>query len=72
MKKFWNYVNRWWLVIAISFVLQGLAISEAYSQRGYLAYGGEYLIVPLAVIISIGLDRAIDEFKGARNDKRSY
>jgi uncharacterized membrane protein YbhN (UPF0104 family) len=71
LKAFWKYINRWWLVIAVSLILQGVAIRSAYEQRGYLAYGGEYLIVPIVLLVSIEVERAINEFLEAKDDRRN-
>lgn len=34
-------------VIAMGMFLTAVAIRKAYTDRGYLAYGGEYLILPM-------------------------
>lgn len=71
MKEFWKIVGRWWLIFTVAFVLQGKAIETAYVERGYLAYGGEYLIVPLVLIIAISVEHFISDFKGADHDRRN-
>lgn len=52
-------INRTTMAIAISIglsaILTPLAIKAAYIERGYLAYGGEYLIPILATIIGIAI-----------------
>ncbi len=37
--------------IAMILILQYISVKAAYVQRGYSAYGGEYLIIPIALLI---------------------
>lgn len=39
------------IIIAIGLILTAFAMKKAYIDRGYLAYGGELLILPLLLLI---------------------
>lgn len=41
--------NLIWMIVAI--VLTVLAVKAAYIQRGYKAYGGEYLVFVLVMLL---------------------
>lgn len=51
------------LVYVISIILTLLAIHLAYIQRGYLAIGGEVLILLVPVLIDIWVEGTEDEKK---------
>lgn len=36
-----------WFLFAVGLVLTAKAVEVAYIQRGYIAYGGEWLTIPL-------------------------
>ncbi len=61
MKKFFQ--KHWLYVIAfgIGLVLTPIAIRAAYAARRYFAVGGEYFLIPLALLIAV----LIDELKTA-------
>lgn len=51
------------LVYAISIILTLLAMHLAYIQRGYLAIGGEVLLLLIPVLIDIWVEGIEDEKK---------
>ena len=46
-------IAMWGLVIGIGYLLQLRAIDIAQAERGYEAYGGEYLVLPLVIAVAI-------------------
>ena len=59
------------IALGISAILTPLAVKTAYMQRGYFAFGGEYLIPILAVIIGMAIANApefISEIKSLLNE----
>ncbi len=46
-------IVQWILIAVLGYMLQMKAIDIAYNQRGYNAYGGEYLVLPLVIVIAI-------------------
>jgi len=59
------------IALGISAILTPLAVKTAYMQRGYFAFGGEYLIPILAVIIGMAIANApefIAEIKSLLNE----
>ena len=56
MKKIKRYISKNWLWIVAGLLLTVPAVKMAYEQRGYVAYGGEWLILPL---ILMGVELAV-------------
>lgn len=52
MKIIKRYISRNWLWIVIGLILTEVAVKSAYTARGYLAYGGEWLILPLILMLA--------------------
>ena len=59
LKKYWLYI----VAGGIGMALTPAAIRSAYVSRGYFAVGGEWLVLPLTLLVA-GL---IDEAKAAIN-----
>ncbi len=53
-----EYMLKNWFWIAVGIVFTKFAIRAAYIERGYLAYGGEWLVLPL-LLMAAGLARDI-------------
>ena len=49
MRKVKEYLTRNWLLIVVGCILQAKMVRLAYSQRGYVWFGGEMLVL-LAVL----------------------
>ncbi|MDO4305722.1 MAG: hypothetical protein Q4C77_02730 [Eubacteriales bacterium] len=56
-----KWLVRHWKALCSGCILTGIAIRIAYAERGYMAFGSEWLIIPVAF--------AIERF--ARNKSRS-
>lgn len=63
MRRMAEWFYRNWIWIVVGFVLQGLAIRAAYLERGYKAYGGEYLVLPIVLIAVLGVRQVIADIK---------
>lgn len=48
--------NWQWIVIGITLTAQ--AVRESYMERGYFAYGGEWMVLPL-IFLTVELVRKI-------------
>lgn len=46
-----RYVSRNWMWMVIGLVLTEVFVKAAYAERGYLAYGGEWLTLPLILML---------------------
>ncbi len=57
VKKIKRYISKNWLWIVAGLLLTVPAVKMAYEQRGYVAYGGEWLILPL---ILMGVELAVN------------
>ncbi len=54
---------KYYIACAISFILTPFAVSAAYNQRGYFAIGGEYLILPLMILVMNLFDSIVSDVK---------
>ena len=68
-KKVRRFVRLYWLWVSLGLVLTKVSVEAAYIERGYKAYGGEWLVLPVAgkrcivrnVERSAGRDRRMQE-----------
>ncbi len=59
MRKVSGFVLKNWLWIALGIILTKFAVEYAYQERGYIAYGGEWLVLPcLLLAVSMARDAA--------------
>lgn len=52
MRALINYISRNWIWIIAGLVLTEALVKLSYSTRGYIAYGGEWLALPLVLLIA--------------------
>lgn len=57
-----NKINFKKAMIIISLLLQFICIATIYKERGYFAIGGEWLILPLIMLVIYGLAPTVKEF----------
>lgn len=50
--------NKYFKALLIGMLITPTAHKIATSQRGYLAFGGEILIIPLLMLILLAIDQA--------------
>ena len=50
MTEIKKYIKENWIWIVMGFILTGISIRYVYIKRGYLAYGGEWLVLPLILM----------------------
>lgn len=61
-----EWIAKWMLTIALGVMLQEKAIDIAATTRGYEAYGGEYTVLPLVIIVAVIIEfiwRSIRDIK---------
>lgn len=46
------YISRNWLWIIAGLILTEVFVKVGYAERGHVAYGGEWLILPLLLLIA--------------------
>lgn len=39
-----------WFLISVGLILTAKAVESAYFQRGYIAFGGEWLVIPFMFV----------------------
>lgn len=44
-------MRKYWIWISIGFMLTEVSVKQAYRERGYIAYGGEWLVFPFVLVI---------------------
>ncbi len=52
MKSIKRYTSRNWMWIVAGLILTEVAVKSAYVTRGYRAYGGEWLTLPLMLMLA--------------------
>lgn len=73
-----RFILHYWLAISLGMIATPKAIETAYEQRGYVAFGGEYIVLPTVVMIAYlaenifyaVLDIIYDDKEGCGNDSR--
>ena len=50
LKKTKRFIMHYWLSISLGMIATPFAIQYAYQDRGRLAFGGEYLVLPAMVM----------------------
>lgn len=58
MRKASGFVLKNWLWITLGIILTKSAVGYAYQERGYMAYGGEWLVLPI-VLLAVKLARDV-------------
>lgn len=50
-KKVRRFVRLYWFWVSLGLVLTKVSVEAAYIERGYKAYGGEWLVLPVVLIV---------------------
>ena len=51
MKKMEKYIVQNWIWLMTGLILTRKAIEFAYAERGYVAFGGEWLVLPVMMML---------------------
>lgn len=51
MKKFERYITGYWFLIVIGLIATRYAVRCAYIERGYKAFGGEWFVLPIILLV---------------------
>ena len=46
-----KYIVRNWIWLATGLILTRKAVEFAYAERGYVAFGGEWLVLPVMMML---------------------
>lgn len=46
-----KWIVRHWIALCVGCVLMGIALRVAYAERGFVAFGTEWLIIPVVFVI---------------------
>lgn len=72
MRKMERFITRNWLWITLGCVLQKKAIELAYQERGFIAVGAEWFVLPIILLIVAiirGMAQSIIELKEEKSDR---
>lgn len=50
MRKVKRFIYQEWIWITLGIILTRFAVEYAYQERGYMAYGGEWLVLPVLLM----------------------
>ena len=53
-----RFIYREWIWITLGIIFTRFAVEYAYQERGYMAYGGEWLVLPI-VLLAVKLARDV-------------
>ena len=62
------------ILVLLAIITTPIAIANAYEQRGQLAFGGEYLLIPFAIclgLLVLELAKGLDELKRKIQEKEN-
>ena len=46
-----GYLSRNWMWIIAGLILTWMSVEMSYAERGYMAFGGEWLVFPMVLIV---------------------
>lgn len=52
MKKMEKFIIRNWIWLVVGLVLTRKAVEFAYAERGFVAFGGEWLVLPTVLFLA--------------------
>ncbi len=50
MRTLKRYISRNWFLIVVGLILTEIFVRMAYAERGYAAFGGEWLTLPIILL----------------------
>lgn len=57
-RKVRRFVRLYWFWVSLGLVLTKVSVEAAYAERGYKAYGGEWLMLPIMLIVGYFVNEA--------------
>ena len=57
-RKVRRFVRLYWFWVSLGLVLTKLSVEAAYAERGYKTYGGEWLMLPIMLIVGYFVNEA--------------
>lgn len=58
LRRVKRFMHREWIWITLGIILTRFAVEYAYQERGYMAYGGEWLVLPV-LLMTVNMARNI-------------
>lgn len=58
MRKVKRFIYREWIWITLGIILTRFSVEYAFQERGYLTYGGEWLVLPV-LLMTVNMARNI-------------
>ena len=50
-----------WLLLTVGLILTAVCVRVAYQERGYIAVGGEWLVIPILVTIKAVVKSVVED-----------
>ena len=50
-----------WLLLTVGLILTAVCVMVAYQERGYIAVGGEWLVIPILVTIKAVVKSVVED-----------
>jgi len=63
IKSVAKFLKRYWWLLAVGMVLTKYSVEYAYQERGYWAVGGEYLVIPMLLMVACLAESIIREIR---------
>lgn len=57
-RKVRQFVRLYWFWVSLGLVLTKVSVEAAYAERGYKAYGGEWLMLPIMLNVGYFVNEA--------------
>ena len=57
-RKVRRFVRLYWFWVSLGLILTKVSVEAAYAERGYKAYGGEWLMLPITLIVGYFVNEA--------------
>ena len=57
-RKVRRFVRLYWFWVSLGLILTKVSVEAAYAERGYKAYGGEWLMLPIMLIVGYFVNEA--------------
>ena len=74
-KKVRRFVRLYWFWVSLGLVLTKVSVEATYIERGYKAYGGEWLVLPVVMIVGYFVNEArmyLTDFIEEWREEKSY
>lgn len=58
-----RFIVKNWLILTVGLMLTAVFVRVAYLERGYIAVGGEWLVIPLLITVKSLVSSVVEEIR---------